>query len=132
MGEYELGYESIDRLDDDPLFDGVPGSFVAFETHSDEVTELPGEATLLAENDRSLQAFRVQNAWGVQFHPEYDLETARWVTEGKRGDVDNDRVAAILADVTPERHAAAADARRVLDNFVALAGTLVAPDGTTA
>jgi GMP synthase (glutamine-hydrolysing) len=132
MGEYELGYEPIDRLEDDPLFDGVPGSFVAFETHSDEVTELPGDATLLAENDRSLQAFRVRNAWGVQFHPEYDLDTARWVTENKRGDVDNDRVDAILADVTPERHAEAADARRVLDNFVALARSIAHVDRHTA
>jgi GMP synthase (glutamine-hydrolysing) len=122
MGGYELGYVDVDLLvpaEDDPLFAGVDDPFVAFETHSDEVTRLPGAATPLAETGRALQAFRIANAWGVQFHPEYDLDTARWVTENKRGHLTDDRVDAILRTVTPERHAETAAAKRVFANFLA-------------
>ena len=124
MGGYELGYATVELLpdgEDDPLFDGVGRSFVAFETHSDEVTRLPGLAEVLAETDRALQAFRVRNAWGVQFHPEYDLDTARWVTEAKRGSLDDTTVDAVLETITPERHAETADAKRVFDTFLAVA-----------
>jgi GMP synthase (glutamine-hydrolysing) len=117
MGRYELGYERVDRLADDELFAGIDDSFVAFETHSDEVTRLPPEATVLAENETSIQAFRIGDAWGVQFHPEYDLQTAEWVTEGKRGEVPEERLAAIRADLTPARHAETAAAKRVFENF---------------
>mgnify|MGYP006278016001 FL=1 len=121
MGRYELGYHEVDRIADDPLFSGLDETFLAFETHSDEVTRLPSEATVLAENDRSLQAFRIANAWGVQFHPEYDRETARWVTENKRGEVADDELERILAAITTENAARARDAKGVFENFVATA-----------
>ena len=121
MGSHELGYATVELVDDDPLFDGVGASFVAFETHSDEVTRLPAAASVLAENDRALQAFRIRNAWGVQFHPEYDIDTARWVTENKRGHLTDPAVEAVLDTITPARHAETADATRVFDNFLAFA-----------
>ena len=117
MDEYELGYATIDRVAADPLFDGIDDSFLAFESHSDAVLELPDEATLLAENDRSIQAFRVENALGVQFHPEYDLETARWVVQNKDGELPAERLDRILDAITPERHAETASAKRVFENF---------------
>jgi GMP synthase (glutamine-hydrolysing) len=118
----ELGYTTVERLEtSDPLFDGVDPSFVAFETHTDEVTALPSAATPLAETERALQAFRVENAWGAQFHPEYDRDTARWVTENKRGWLDDETVDAVLETVTAERHAQTAQATRVFDNFLAVA-----------
>jgi GMP synthase (glutamine-hydrolysing) len=124
MGSYELGYatvEVVEGAENDPLFDGIDSPFVAFETHADEVTALPARATILAENDRALQAFRVANAWGVQFHPEYDRDTARWVTENKRGWLDDATVDAILQTITSENHAETADATRLFDNFLAFA-----------
>lgn len=116
MGEYELGYEEIQLTGPSPLFVGFPETFVAFETHSDEVQVLPEGATVLARNDRGIQAFRFGTAYGVQFHPEYDLETARQVTRGKG--LPDDRLAGILATLTPNRYEEARTAARVFENFL--------------
>ncbi|MFA1611912.1 type 1 glutamine amidotransferase [Halobellus rubicundus] len=119
MGAYELGYERIECYDDSPLFAGMPGEFVAFETHSDEVFELPPGAVALAGNDRACQAFSLGPTFGVQFHPEYDLETVRAVTERKREEgVPSEAVDAVLAAATPERHAETEVAKGVFENFL--------------
>jgi GMP synthase (glutamine-hydrolysing) len=121
MGEYELGYREVSQVGEDPLFEGLPETFSSFETHSDRVAELPAGAATLARNDVGLQAFRVGSAWGVQFHPEYDRQTAEWVIEGK--DLPDARTEQLLDRVTGETVAAAADARRVFDNFVDFAAS---------
>jgi len=121
MDEYELGYRRIERYDDSPLFAGMPAAFVAFETHSDEVLQLPPGAAELAGNETSCQAFSLGPTFGVQFHPEYDLETVRTVTEGKReGGVAAEKVDAVLAEATPERHADTEAAKRVFENFLSV------------
>jgi len=121
MNEYELGYEQIVRVGDDPLFEGLPETFTSFETHADRVVELPAGAATLARNDYGVQAFRVGSAYGLQFHPEYDRETAVWVTEGK--DLPDERTGAVLDDITDETVAAARTSKRIFDNFIALAET---------
>jgi len=121
MGEYELGYCSIERVGDDPLFEGVPERFTSFETHSDRVAELPAGAATLARNGFGVQAFRVGSAYGVQFHPEYDRETAEWVTRSK--DLPDDRIRAVLDGITDEAVADAAVAKEVFANFLAIAAT---------
>ncbi|MFB6070774.1 MAG: type 1 glutamine amidotransferase [Halanaeroarchaeum sp.] len=118
IGRYEIGYRSIEVLERAPLFRDIPREFTAFETHSDEVTALPEEATLVAENDCTVQSFRIGSAYGVQFHPEYDLETARWIIDGK--DLQPEREAALRDDLTRDRYEEARDAARVFDNFLAL------------
>ncbi|WP_136689731.1 type 1 glutamine amidotransferase [Halorhabdus amylolytica] len=120
MGEYELGYATIDRVAADPLLEGIDESFLAFESHSDAVVDLPEDATLLAENECSIQAFRVENALGVQFHPEYDLETARWVVQNKEGEIPAARLDRILDAIMPATHAETAAAKRVFENFEGL------------
>ncbi|MFB6201651.1 MAG: type 1 glutamine amidotransferase [Halorhabdus sp.] len=117
MSDYELGYATIDRVAEDPLFDGIGESFRAFESHSDGVQRLPDDATLLAKNERAVQAFRVENALGVQFHPEYDIETARWVVQNKEGELPTERLDRVLDEITPETHAETAPAKRVFRNF---------------
>ncbi|MFB6109535.1 MAG: type 1 glutamine amidotransferase [Halodesulfurarchaeum sp.] len=120
MDEYELGYETIERTAKSPLFEGIPETFVAFETHSDRVYELPAGAALLAENDRGIQAFEIGSTYGVQFHPEYDRETAEHVT--KRKDLPPERIESVLAEITAEKYEAAKPARQVFENFEAIAG----------
>ncbi|AXG08707.1 type 1 glutamine amidotransferase [Haloplanus rubicundus] len=116
MADIELGYRLIDRVDDgDPLLDGLDDPFTAFETHSDRVVELPTGATLLAENDRGVQAFRRGDCWGVQFHPEYDEESAERVTRGK--DLPAERIEAVVDDIDADNYAAACRTKRLFDNF---------------
>jgi GMP synthase (glutamine-hydrolysing) len=129
MGEYEIGYRAVEHRRG-RLFEGIDPEFTAFTTHSDEVVELPPDATVLAENDYSVHAFRRGAAFGVQFHPEYDPETARAVTEGK--DLEAERIEGVLAGITEENYRRACEAKQVFDNFTEFvrerrAGTAEAP-----
>ncbi|QLC34662.1 gamma-glutamyl-gamma-aminobutyrate hydrolase family protein [Halarchaeum sp. CBA1220] len=120
MDEYEIGYRDVTHDGSDRLFDGVDSEFTVFTTHSDAVTELPPNAELLAENDYGVHAFRRGNAYGVQFHPEYDTETAERVTV-RKDDLAEERKAAVLDGITAENYDAACEAKRLFDNFCAFA-----------
>lgn len=117
MGVYEVGYSEIERTSDSPLLSGIGPTFTAFTSHSDAVTELPPGARPLATNEYSNHSFECGDIFGVQFHPEYDEETARHLINEK--DLDDDRRRALLASVTPENHAATREAKRVFENFLA-------------
>jgi GMP synthase (glutamine-hydrolysing) len=73
----ELGTVDIsvskDALNDE-IFKYLPSSFDVHVVHAQSALTLPKDAVLLASNNHEENhAFRVgQNAWGVQFHPEYD------------------------------------------------------------
>lgn len=61
-----------------PLMDGRPAAFDALAIHSDEVSTLPPDATLLATNrSTAVQAVEIRHEggvfWGVQYHPEMPL-----------------------------------------------------------
>lgn len=115
MDEYELGYREVRQVTSDPFFEDVPDPFLVFQTHSDTVSELPPEATLLAENERGVQAFRQGSAVGVQFHPEYDAETARDVT--RRKDLPDDRIQSVLDGITDQALSRAAKTKALFDGF---------------
>lgn len=62
-----------------PLFEGKPRSFDAPCIHLDEISRLPADAKLLCSNRHSeVQAITLplgaSEVWGVQYHPEFDLE----------------------------------------------------------
>jgi GMP synthase (glutamine-hydrolysing) len=120
-GEYELGYRPVRRIGEDPLFADVPTEFSVFQTHSDRVVELPPGAVTLARNDVGLQAFRLGVTYGVQFHPEYDRETAEWVVGNK--DLPAERLRAVRDGITDEAVASARRAATVFDNFLDIAAT---------
>lgn len=93
---------------DDPLFARLPVTFPAHATHSQSVMTLPAGAVLLASNAHDAHhAFRVgENAWGVQFHPEFDARVmAAYILE-RQDDLRAEglNVEAILGQVrnTPE------------------------------
>jgi len=99
----------------DPLFHGLPDVIRVQSTHEDEVAPLPDGATLLATTEHCrVQAF----AWGryargVQFHPEMDQASTRWLV--------NDPKTALADDERQRIHAQAHDApfgAQLLINFL--------------
>ncbi len=84
FGEQEVGWLPVQLNEagmNDPLFHGVPPEFFPFHYHTELVTALPPQATVLAATSCDeaassplcpVQAFRYGQApvWGVQFHPE--------------------------------------------------------------
>jgi len=115
MGEYELGYRTVRHTGTSPLFDGIDREFTVFTTHSDAVTELPPGAERIAENDYGIHGFQRGDVFGVQFHPEYDMETAEAVTRGK--DLPDERIRRVLDGITEENYRRACGAKQVFENF---------------
>jgi len=71
----------------DPLFHGLPPVFKGHVCHAQSVTALPPGAVLLASSGRDPhQAFRLgKRAWGVQFHPEFPADAARFYARACAG-----------------------------------------------
>lgn len=130
MGEYELGYHEIRRTGDSPLFDGFDASFVAFCSHHDEVVCLPSGATADAETSMALQSFRRGHSFGIQFHPEFDRETAVSV-------IGNKEISAVALDranatVTDGNVALAQGTKRIFENFLTYASRVRTPETASA
>lgn len=115
-GSYELGYVEVNQETDDPLWEGIPDPFTVFATHSDHVVTLPSNATVLATNATGVQAFREEQVYAVQFHPEYDLRTARAMIDSK--DLPSEDIQRALDTCTEENVRAAHSAKRIFDNFL--------------
>ena len=84
--ERELGWLDVDVLPAaaaDPLLGFAPRRVTALQWHTYAVDPPPG-ATVLASSPVCPQAFRLGEAWGVQFHPEVDAPILR----GWLGDLD--------------------------------------------
>jgi GMP synthase-like glutamine amidotransferase len=98
-----------DAADNDPLFRYVPLIPDVIQWHSDEITELPLNATLLAASTRyPHQAFRIgDRAWGLQFHIECDVEmVAGWARSDAAAldelGYDPDAVVLAIAETLPD------------------------------
>ncbi|MDL5362814.1 type 1 glutamine amidotransferase [Halalkalicoccus sp. NIPERK01] len=115
MGVYEIGYNRIAHSGDSRLLSGIDREFLAFTTHSDAVVDLPPGAEALAENEYSNHGFRKGRVFGLQFHPEYDIDTAERLT--RRKDITEERRREVLAGITEENYAAACEAKLVFENF---------------
>ena len=118
MGTYEIGYRTVTHDGESRLLEGVPESMTVFTTHSDRVSDPPPGAEVFAENEYGIHGFRTGRLFGVQFHPEYDMDTAELVTTGKADELSEKRLQAVLADISEENYAAACAAKRLFDNFL--------------
>jgi GMP synthase (glutamine-hydrolysing) len=82
--ESEVGWfpvELTEAASADPVAASLPERFDAFQWHHYTHT-LPAGAVELARSRVCTQAFRVGNAWGVQFHPEVRAEQVdEWLAE---------------------------------------------------
>jgi GMP synthase-like glutamine amidotransferase len=83
-GERELGWLAVEALGEaaaDPLLGFAPAGFTALQWHSYAV-EPPAGAVALARSPVCLQAYRLGEAWGVQYHPEVTEQIlADWIAE---------------------------------------------------
>jgi GMP synthase (glutamine-hydrolysing) len=88
----EIGTERLELLADDDLLQGVTEEPVVVMTHLDSVTELPPGAVSLARTRLEPNAVIrfAPRVWGVQFHPEMDVDLV--------GDYIEDRRDALLAE----------------------------------
>jgi len=71
----EFGKMMVTVDDEDDIFKGLPTEFVAWESHNDEVTEMPAGFVALAHSDNcQIQAMRhkTKPLYGLQFHPEVE------------------------------------------------------------
>jgi GMP synthase (glutamine-hydrolysing) len=68
----EYGLARIRIIEEDDLFKGLPGDFLVWESHNDEVKEAPGFKILAMSENCSIQALKhvKKPYYGVQFHPE--------------------------------------------------------------
>lgn len=119
MDEYEIGYREVTTSGDSVLFDGIDRSCTVFTTHSDRVSQLPPGAELIAANDYGIHGLRSGDVFSVQFHPEYDTETAREVTLGKDDQLDDEVIERVLDGITPATYREACEAKTLFDNFTA-------------
>ncbi|PSQ96075.1 MAG: GMP synthase [Bacteroidetes bacterium SW_7_64_58] len=115
-GSYELGYVEVNQEADDPIWNGLSDPFTAFATHSDHVVEMPPDARLLASNATGVQAFRREQVYAVQFHPEYDLQTAEAMIHSK--DLSDRALQRALDTCTEVNVEAARPATQIFDNFL--------------
>lgn len=115
----EVGTRDItlhDSACDDPLLGGLPNPLRAQVSHAQAVVELPLGATLLASSDMDPhQAFVVEGcAWGVQFHPEFDVEVMRTYIGRRREQL---REQGLDPDKLIDECSETPEAMRVLERF---------------
>jgi len=118
MGEYEIGYRTVEQDGDNRLLEGVSEEMTVFTTHSDHVQEAPPGATVFARNEYGVHGFRKGHAFAVQFHPEYDMETAESVTRGKEDELPPERIEAVTEGIHADNYEAACEAKVLFDNFL--------------
>ncbi|GAA0300824.1 type 1 glutamine amidotransferase [Halarchaeum salinum] len=117
MDEFEVGFHEIHRVHDSALLDGLGEWFTAFTAHRDEVTTLPDDAVRLAGNNfTDVHAFRAGHAFGVQFHPEFDLYTATLVLEER--DVREEHIETVMDHLNREHYGEATRVKRLFTNFL--------------
>lgn len=73
MGEYELGYRTVEHDGTSRLLEWIDETMTVFVSHSDHITEAPPGATVIAKNEYGIQSFHKGRVFAVQFHPEYDM-----------------------------------------------------------
>jgi GMP synthase-like glutamine amidotransferase len=99
----------------DPLFAGVGPCFRAFQWHNDSFTIPPQAASLAGSATCPGQAFRIGNAWGLQFHPEVDGSIVSAWSE-------HFAVKALLTEFLAAEPEHRMLARRLFGNFLEFAG----------
>ena len=80
----EIGTVNVEQIESDPIVGALP-RYGINATHVDSVTLLPPNARVLARTalDPNAAVRFGEQAWGVQFHPEFDQEVMRAYIESR-------------------------------------------------
>jgi GMP synthase (glutamine-hydrolysing) len=73
LGHSVRAFKEVKLLDEDPVFNGLPGTIRVSESHRQALTDLPSDFRHLAESSTSrieAIAHKTRLIYGVQFHPE--------------------------------------------------------------
>lgn len=84
----EIGWKRVTVQKKSPLLEGIPDEFHIFNSHFDEVCNLYADFEIQASSELcGVQVFQVKNkpVWGVQFHPEIDVESGKKSIEKLKG-----------------------------------------------
>ncbi|UCE74431.1 MAG: type 1 glutamine amidotransferase [Methanomassiliicoccales archaeon] len=76
----EIGWKKVTVIKDNPLFTEVDKDFFVFNSHFDEVYRPTSDFEIIASSAQcDIHAFQIKNApvWGIQFHPEIDMESGK-------------------------------------------------------
>ncbi len=76
---YIEGYKEIILTENgkkENIFINFPEKFYAYESYGDKIEKFPESLQILAQNNQSIQAFKLNNFFAVQFHPEITPEIA--------------------------------------------------------
>lgn len=89
----EIGTVSVamnENAETDPLFSNLPKSFQAHVTHSQTALKVAKDAVVLGGSDHDQhQAVRfADDAWGVQFHPEFNATDISYYVEQLAGELE--------------------------------------------
>jgi GMP synthase (glutamine-hydrolysing) len=73
----ELGWPEIRILKKNKLFQGISSHFFSYSFHFDEVIKSSALEILANSDECNIQAYKLKNkdVWGIQFHPEINIET---------------------------------------------------------
>jgi GMP synthase-like glutamine amidotransferase len=84
----EIGWKQVSASRDNPLLGGIQRDFYVFNSHFDEVCNLTTEFEVFAYSGQcDVQSYQLRNApmWGIQFHPEIDMESGKkFITDLKK------------------------------------------------
>ena len=84
----ELGFIEVNVDNKNSLFVNLPTKFNIYEFHHDIVSKVPLGSKIIAENENGIQAFLLNNFYGVQFHPEVSYEIAKLMANRDGDDLD--------------------------------------------
>ena len=106
----------------DPIFENIKQCFKTFQWHGDCFSIPEGCVNLAKSAITKNQAFRHQNAIGLQFHPEADLSIVKNWVEAFPNDVKESKQTAdeIISDYQTDSEQIKAVNFQLLDNFIKL------------
>ncbi len=114
----ELGWFEVEKAGEDEIVEGLPEKMTVFQWHGDTF-DLPGKAKLLYRGyEVENQAFRVENAIGLQFHLEVTESIVKeWLKDEEMSEEEKNR---ILEDTEKYVERANELCERLIKNFLKL------------